>query len=261
MKIPFFRNKSQLHRLLTIKDPKKETIYGIVGRMKILLDYFQSQPTLHRLVPFLTTYYMVTKAAAEKYILYKHFFGDLKDYELLDVYFASRYFSALIKYLETGRCVHPWKQYFIYCQKEDGIPLLQILLGINAHINADLYHSLVTLKYNHRNDFFLVNSILQEVTPSVLQFLAREHDLVGISGVAFRELIDAEFKEIILRWRTEAWDNARKTNRLNRYLNYNKIEAMTEQTALRLIEDFENIYHLKELPRSIRDIAGVSVKL
>lgn len=261
MKLPFVKNQLQLQRLLTIEDPSKETIFGVIGRMEILLDYLSTYPSEKNLVPFLKTYYWVTKQAAEKYILYKHYFWSLKDYEALDVHFASLYFKPLLLYLEKKEVHKPWKAYFEYCQKEKGLPLLQIILGVNAHINADLYQSVMDLDYKNKNDFFLVNSVLKEVVPNVIKMLALEHDLVGISGLAFRDFVNDEFKNTIIRWREEVWDNASVTNSRNKDFDYSKIAQNTERLAVDLVDSFSHIYHLSKLPDNIRKINQSSVKL
>src|SRR5437016_5673531 len=95
-------NTSELHRLLSIPNPKDETIFGVIGRMEVLLDLFERNEQYHSLLPFLKTYYYVTKASAEKYVQRRHFFWSLRDYETLDVYFASLYFKPLLAFLVEG---------------------------------------------------------------------------------------------------------------------------------------------------------------
>jgi len=229
--------------------------------MEVVLSLFESQTQYHHLIPFLKTYYLVTKATAEKYIFYKHYFANLKDIEILDVYFATLYFHPLLEYLEKGKSSRPWNQYFNYCSQLDSLPMLQILLGINAHINSDLYSSLVHLKYSHKDDFLLVNKILQEIAPKIILFLAKEHDLIGLSGLAFSDFMNEEFKEVIVRWRKDAWENAQNTTRENKEKLYKEVVNRTEIIAISLIQDFTSIYHLRNLPNSIRDINSISARL
>lgn len=261
MKLPTLKNKSEIEKLLLIQNPGKETIFGVIGRMEVLLDYFLSNPSFYPLVPFLKTYYFVTKKSADKYIFYKHYFYSLKDYEVLDVYFASLYFEPLLAYLEKKEIPTPWKHYFEYCQKTNGIPFLQILLGINAHINTDLYKAIVDLKYSHVGDFFLVNKILKEVAPEVIKLLALEKDLVGIGGMVFKDLIHAQFENTILKWRSDVWMNARKTSEANCKEKYREVSKDTEKIAARLVEDFSSIYSFKNIPNAIREVNSLSVNL
>lgn len=261
MRLPNLQNRSQLENLLVIKNPHKETIYGIVGRMEILLDYFLGSPALYPLIPFLKTYYFVTKSSADKYVLYKHYFWSLRDYELLDVYFAKLYFEPLLHYLEGKEVASPWQHYFNYCRNPNGIPFIQIILGVNAHINTDLYQAIVDLKYNHVGDFFLVNKILKEVAPDVLKFLAFEKDLVGVGGLIFKDLIRAQLENTILKWRADAWKNARQTNQQNYKSNLLQVAAGTEKIGENLIKDFSSIYSFRNIPNAIRDVNALNVSL
>jgi hypothetical protein len=261
MKLPFVKNRVQLRRLLTIDDPRKETIFGIVGRMEILIDYLSSQKKDQNLILFLKTYYWVTKRAAEKYVLYKHYFWSVREYEILDVHFASLYFKPLLDYLEEGEMKSPWHHYFEYCKKKEGLPLLQTLLGINAHINTDLYQAMIDIDYKNKNDFFLVNTVLKEVVPDVIKMLALEHDLVGVSGLAFRDFVNEEFKTTIIRWREEAWDNVQTYKLKKPPDHYHKISQNTELLAKDLIESFSQIYSFNNLPDNIKRVNNLSVKI
>jgi len=70
----YTKDTSEMSRLLRIANPHNATIYDVVGRMEVLLDIFTKDRRYHSLLPFLKTYYLVTKAAAEKYSQKKHFF-------------------------------------------------------------------------------------------------------------------------------------------------------------------------------------------
>jgi hypothetical protein len=255
-------NKTQVHKILTIDDIHKETIYGVIGRMEVLLEYFEKNPKFHSLTPFLKTYYLVTKASSEKYIAYKHYFHNIRDHELLDIYFATLYFKPLLYYLQTGKALSPWKHYYSYCKKPDGLPFLQMLIGINVHINADLYASLVYLPYKHKNDFFLVNQILEEVLPAVLHFLAfSKHDVIGVSGLFLKGFILAEFHKVIERWRMEAWVNASKTNNINKAAYLRSITKSTEAISEQLIDELHHLYAINKISQAPSLINTLSVKL
>lgn len=256
-----FTKHNQFRHILVIDDIQKETIFGIVGRMEVLISYFEEEPTHKSLLPFLKTYYFVTKAAAEKYVERKQYFSNLRDYELLDIYFAQLYFKPLLKYLEKGEMMSPWNRYFTYCQKPDSIPFLQMLLGINAHINADLYTALVDLKYKHEKDFFLVNDILQEVTPQVMQYLTvSHHDFFGATALAFKQFTIDEFHTIIERWRSEAWVHMLLTKPSNKkYLHQTTIQ-FTEELADLLIQDFDALIHFQNPPEIMKHLNTRSIR-
>lgn len=233
-------NKSRLHEVLTIKNQEKEKIVSVIGRMELLLEFFNENKKYHSLIPFLTTYYLVTKAVTAKYITHKHYFQKIEDLENLDVYFASLYFTPLLAFLESGVKHKPWETYFSYCTQPHSSPFLQILLGINAHINTDLYASLVHLEFNNQKDYSRINDILGEVLPQVMKFLfVSEHDFFGLGGIIFTRFIQREFHKVIVGWRKDAWANAMQTNAKNQRTYYRTIENDTESLASELI----NIIH------------------
>lgn len=255
-------NKPQLQKLLTIENPKKENVVGVIGRMEVLLDYFRGNTKCHRLVPFLMTYYLVTKAVAEKYITRKHYFSNIKDLEILDVYFASLYFKPLLDFLEDGKKEKPWETYFDYCMLPHSSPFLQILLGINAHINTDLYTSLVDLNYKNRKDYFRINILLAKVLPHVMKFLLiSEHDFFGLGGILFKRFIINEFHRVIVGWRKDAWTNALLTNVRNKKTYFTTITNNTELLANDLIHVIEQAYRLYHLKNTIAKLNTLSVKL
>jgi hypothetical protein len=255
-------NKSQLERLLNVSDPTAESMYGVIGRMKILLDYFQSEPIYHNFVPFLKTYYYVTKASAEKYISSKHYFWSLKDYETLDVYFASLYFKPLLAFLTHTEFHSPWRHYFHYCNAPNNRAFLKIVLGINAHINTDLYAALVHIKYKHENDFLLVNKILREVTPDVTRFLVfSEHDILGMTGMLFKHFFADDFNLVLDRWRKDAWDNAAATTPKNEKEYFQLICKKTEDNAKIFIYHMEEAYHLHHPTQILSDLHTLSTRI
>jgi hypothetical protein len=230
-------NAAQLHRLLHIPNPRDETIFGVVGRMEVLIDLFTQHPKYHVFLPFLKTYYFVTKNAAEKYLKKKHFFYNLKDYEELDVYFASLYFKPLSAYLIEGKKESPWNTYFNYCLRSDSLPFLRMLLGVNAHINGDLAKALIDLKYRHEGDFFLVNDVLQEVVPQITKYMVfTEHDLLSTSGLVIKDFFLTEFHLLIEKWRSEAWISATFPKSK---LTSSILAQKTERLGKELINDFE----------------------
>lgn len=257
-KLPGF-DTVELKRLLFIPDPSSETIFGVVGRMEVLLGLFEKEEEYHSLMPFLKTYYFVTKAAAEKYFQKKHYFTNLRAYETLDVYFASLYFKPLFIFLTRGEHVTPWKTYFDYCSKLNGVPFLQMILGINAQINADLYKALVYLKYKDEKDFFLVNDILQEVIPDVIKFMVfSEHDIYSIRGLVMKDFFLTEFHTIIERWRSEAYMRVRFPKHAGGH-TYKEIAAQTEKIAAELVSDFASVSVMPVITRAVERLENLSL--
>ncbi|MBP9716463.1 MAG: hypothetical protein KBD51_00815 [Candidatus Levybacteria bacterium] len=246
------KDKFDLKKLLVLNNPKEETIYTIIGRMEVLLQYFKDNKEKSSLAPFLETYLLVTIAVAEKYNLKKSYFKDFKSVEKLDIYFASLYFGPVLKFIEKGDLTKPWQSYFKYTSDPNGIPFLQILLGINAHINADLYSSISKLKYSNEKDYFLVNDILMEVIPDVMKILIKKHDLLGFGSLIFKDFIINEFHMVIEKWRSDAWAN----HLINK--DPDEIIDNTEILGNYLVSIVTEIYHHKN-PLLINKINNSSV--
>ncbi len=254
--------KSKLKQVLYISNPKTETIYGVIGRMEVMLEFFRKSHKYQGLIPFLETYYLITRAVAERSVQHKNFFKDQKQLECLDVIFASLYFQPLYQFLKTKHCVKPWQTYFRYCQEKNGIPFLQMLLGINTHINADLFSAVVMLDYNNRRDFLKINQVLEEEIPNVMKFLAFEdHDLFGISALIFRKFVTQEFKKIIAKWRLQVSKNADKANRKNLSQYQKFLFRESENVGEQLITIFQNAVHAKQLPIFTSKLHSLKVAL
>ena len=241
-------DKHKIFELLE-RDLEKETISEVIGKMETLLAYFKENPQYLGLVPFLETYYLVTKKVAEKRIQQENYYNHPGDLEKLDVVFASLYFRPLATYLKTGKANPPWSGYFDYCEK-DGIPFLKMLLGINAHINTDLCITLISLGYRHKNDYFVINDILDEVIPEIMHFLAfTSHDIFGISGLFFKKIVEKEFRKTVVQWRQHAWNNALAIS-TGSYPDYHtKLNKCTEETCVRLIATFHELRRPFSIPK------------
>lgn len=255
----FPTNHSQVKKLLIIENLEKETIYGIVGRMELLTDYFRTREQYRPLLPFLMTYYYVTKEVADTYITHKHFFTSTKELEKQDVYFASLYFTPLLEFLETGKTNKPWQTYFRYCKQPEGLPFLQLLLGINAHINGDLCQSISHLHYTYHKDFLLINDILIDVIPKVMQYLAfGHHDIFGTSGMVFKKFMVHKFHRIIKQWRLTAWENAQEKNQ-KQATSY--IAKKTEEIGKECIDLFSFTYMFEHPLQVVKVLQSLSVAL
>lgn len=217
-----------------------ENITDIINKMKEHIDLFHTEDK-PSLIPFLKTYLFVTERVKKK----KRVFDDFNTMQALDVHFANKYFTPLQGYLTKTKKETPWKTYYTYCQK-DKVPLVQVLLGINAHINADLSTTLVDLNYQNRKDFLRINKILEDTIPQLIQYLVwEEHDLFGFGGLFFQNFFKYEFHQIIIKWRNNAWDNAevlRKDPSRRKELH-----QKTEKLGKELIELFSVSHYAKPM--------------
>lgn len=242
---------------------KHKDIYDVLGRMEVLVDKFDSNKSQKTLVPFLETYYMVTKNVTEKTIG-KKFFINKQKLEELDIVFASLYFNPLKKKLVNKRNNTPWKTYFEYCSTE-GIPFLQMILGISSHINGDLPKALMNSKYNQKKDFLVINDILEEVLPQIMSYLAfHEHDVFAFSSLVFSNFMENEFHKIIVKWRKNAWNNYLLLNGMNKkdkLMAQKKLLILTEQTNKKIIGLFNDLENLKNVNSFLDNINSINVRL
>lgn len=217
-----------------------ESVYGVVGHMQLLEDYFFKHPEYYGFIPFLHTYYTVTKAVAGKTD-----FINPSALEQLDIHFASLYFNPIQQFLNNQtEHTSPWKTYFAYCKQAKGNAFLEMLLGINAHINSDLTVTLYELSYSEQDDFRRINTILSDVIPEVMKFLAKEyHNLFALGGIVFPHFTHNEFTDIVVRWRNQAWDNAQRLQHLPQAEAIESLHTQTEELAKRLMDIFSNPVH------------------
>ncbi len=239
---------------------KEESIFGIIGRMETLVNYFESVKKYSGLIGFLKTYLAVTQKVEAKYVKKSDYYLNIKKLEQVDIEFASLYFKALKSYLISEKKLSPWKEYFNYCEEGGGWYFLQMLLGIHVHINADLCVTLVNLNYKVRKDFLVINKILEELIPGIMFDLAfHKQDIFGFGGVVFRDFVKKEFNKIVVGWRLQAWKNAqvlRKNPKKKRELH-----QKTEQMTLELIKLFDDAMHLKNVFEFIGKLEEMKVEI
>jgi hypothetical protein len=198
---------ADVKQLLKVKDEDSEDIFAIIGRMELLLDYFNSEEDLQGLSPFLHVYQLVTKKVQEECFSEQKRIHNYKQLKILDVYFAKLYFQPLRKYLSGEKVPKPWQQYFHYAGSDSYMPMTSLLLGINAHITSDLTQSIFDLDYKSKQDFNYINDILESLIPEVMRYLASKKDIFALAGLFADEFVKQEFKAIVVRWRRQSWQN------------------------------------------------------
>jgi hypothetical protein len=246
----------RLRRALYIPDARNETAEGVVARMEILMDEFERTPSCAMLIPFLHTYLLITKAVVRERL---HFVYP-RELETFDVSFAHHYFRPLEQFLFADKLVAPWSTYYQYCSRPDGSAFVQMLLGINAHINGDLGRTLFETSYRRRKDFLHINTILENEIPRVLRYLAFTHkDAISMGGLVWRQFIKREFTRVVVAWRQDAWSGARamRTGRATS----RQLMRGTEHIAEELIVTFEDLYRLRRVAKRVRDIEGLRLRL
>lgn len=251
-----------LEKLLRPIEDDEISIVDVIGKMKGLLLFFQSDKKYCNFIPFLKVYLHVTEAVLKEYLKNQNYYKDFKHTEIVDVRFAELYFQPMKTYLLTGQKSMPWKTYFDYCEKKDGIAFVQILLGINAHINADLLKIVLNYPYTFKEDFFIVNEILIETIPSMMLDLVKDHkDMYGIGGLLFSPITRYEFNQTVVRWRKLVWDNAEAI----KYASITDFKGgymeQTEYLGIKIVEIFEKIQSFDHILTHIEKLNSLKVDL
>jgi len=257
MNIP--ANKKVLSHILNLDSV--HSIYELIGRMEMLLQFFRQHKSYHPLIPFTHTYYLVTKKVALKNIQDQEYYQNFGEMQKMDIYFASLYFKALRSYLIKGELLTPWKTFFDYCSNTSGYPFVQMLLGINAHINGDLPVTLFQTEFSSKEDFLKINDILLEVIPDIMKFLAfAEKDIWGMGAVVLSSFVQSEFRASVVKWRNNAWDNFLILKAHSSSGQVLHLHQKTEQAAIELI-DIMHVYKAVYLPSFVDRLELVNVSL
>lgn len=252
-------NQKILSRILNLDSV--HSIYELMGRMEILLELFKTNERYYSLIPFTNTYYLVTKKVALKNLQDQEYYKDYNQMQKLDIYFASLYFKALRAYLITGELHTPWKVFFEYASHSSGYPFVQMLLGINAHINGDLPLTLLHTQYKFKEDFTKINDILLEVIPEVMSFLAfTEKDIWGMGAIVLSSFAQLEFRNVVVKWRNNAWNNFAVLKDNNSIKKVSHLHHETERAASELI-DIMHVHKIINLPNFIKRLEMIDVLL
>lgn len=133
----------------------------------------------------------------------------------IDCDFARRYFDAFDSFERTGTCPMPWRAAFDAAVRKQTFILQDVLLGMNAHINFDLPHSLdATIPRGlgpeemepFRLDNAALNTVLAESVGVVQAALADNYDIVLHllnRGLGRRD--EGFATSLIQAWRARAW--------------------------------------------------------
>lgn len=217
-----------MRRACEVCSSEKNTIEDVISDMEELEKLFQEQE-LEGLLPFLKAYLRITKKVAER--SRKGDFNHPDELEELDIRFAELYFDSLEKYLTEGEKKPPWRKYFEYIERDDSKPVLELVLGINAHINSDLAQSLREKNYTNREDFQKIDRILAESLIPVLTELGVKRRDPGCLGILGLQPVSWLGLRKILNWREFAWENSRTEEKFS----LEKVRKGTEMNAERMI--------------------------
>ena len=179
-----------------------ETVEDAVEKMD-LFEQFLDERGLESFRPFLRAYRKITLKVMENSV--NGVFNSSEELERLDVRFAELYFDAMEGYFLEGVKRQPWKNYLEYMERNDSRPVLELLLGINAHINADLAQALKETDYREKQDFKKINKILLEaLLPVIADTAVQRKDIETLSMIGAQPVPLLGLKKV-KRWRSQAW--------------------------------------------------------
>ncbi len=238
---------------------EKGDIDAIHKRMVFLGNFFEKNAKYKGFLAFLKTYEKVTKTVLDK-SLNPNYFENPEKIKNLDVIFAKLYFTPLKELFEKNKYATPWKESFNIMKNNKQLPFVQMLMGINSHINGDLPVALLRTKYSERKDFLKINKILENEIPGLMQFLAfHENDLIALGAMIFQGFVLEEFHKTVIKWRIDAWKN---------YLilkqNPKKIKELrdkTEEMNLKLLDLFSKLERFENLNSFLKEINRLKVKI
>ncbi len=219
-------------------------IITVLGKMSFYKNLFTTTSKYKNLIPFLVTYEKVTLKVISKYVENKTFYQSWYSMKKLDVLFAEKYFRPLKAFLKRKKIPSPWQNYFKICKTTKNYPpIFYLLIGINCHINSDLYECLCRLKYRSKDDFEKINQILESLIEEVLTYLAFEDkDIIAFGGLVFKQIAHEEFRKVIVKWRDQAWINYQNRTKEDFKTNLESIKYQTEQLTLEIKKIFDELY-------------------
>jgi hypothetical protein len=217
------------------------TIDDFVDTLEELKSFLEDEGR-ESLLPFIEAYLRITSDVRD--LSEQGGFNDPEALEELDLKFGRLYLEPVRKYLEKDEKQEPWKNYLNYIEREDSIPLMELALGINSHINADLATAVRKTGYRQEKDFEKVNQILRKNLGPMLRHLAFRHRDPASIGVLSAPPLAFKGLGRIERWRDLTWRNAYSVD-----FSVKEVNRKTERNAERMIE----LVHR-------RDLAGILKK-
>jgi hypothetical protein len=189
-----------------------------VRRMQALIAQWEA--VADQRATFLTCYLMMTRNMLSA--LQQHEFNDDAWVHELLHHFANYYFTALEAYEQDAQQAPPvWQVAHDAARQAQGLPIQELLLGVNAHINYDLVLTLVdmlqpewdilteeqkTQRYSdhcHVND--VIGGTIDAVQDQVLEPAMPVMDLIDrLLGPLDEKLVS----HLISGWREQVWQNA-----------------------------------------------------
>jgi len=176
----------------------------LVRKMRTLEEFYAGHEEYQGFEPFIHVYRKVTEDVRELHRQGR--FNNPHTMEELDLYFAETYFEPMRAFFRDGERPQPWRTYLEYCTRDDFYESLAMFLGINAHINGDLLHSVNEIGLEDRDDYDRVDGILERhLSEDIHYLILKEHDRFALYAELLKPLTRYEMHSTILRWRADIW--------------------------------------------------------
>lgn len=231
-----------------------DDISDLIQKMRVLEEFYGGSEEYRGFKPFIHVYRQVTEDVNALYAQDR--FNNPEKMEQLDLYFAKRYLNPMKAYLTKGVAQKPWKTYLDYCMREDRYDSLAMFLGINAHINGDLLHSVNSVGLTDEEDYNRVNGILENHLSDNLHYLLlKEHDKLAFYAELVKPITRYELHRTVIRWRSDIWKHANTTGH-----NVEPVfEDATEQIGQRLIQ-IGHTTNILTLPLECAKLRNIAVE-
>lgn len=207
---------------------EEESLEEVISTMRELQNYIRENED-DSLLPFLQAYLRITEEVRDA--RKANLFENPEDLEKLDVRFARLYFSAIEDYIENGVKQKPWMEYFTYIEREDSKPVVELVLGINSHINSDLAQALHETDYRNKQDFRKIDRILRKSLFPVLKQVALDRKDLETAGFAAMPPAGLIGLNRITDWREHTYQNSKP-----QVFRLEKVQELTERNAEKIIE-------------------------
>lgn len=206
----------------------------LIKKMNILEEFYKQEERYHGFAPFIKVYRDVTQDVRGLYT--KDAFNNPATMEELDLYFAEQYLKRMRSFILHDEKKSPWKTYIEYCTREDRYESLSMVLGINAHINGDLLHSVNHIGLEDEADYTRVNSILEHHLSDNLHYLIlQEHDRLALYAELVKPVTWYELHKTIIQWRDDIW--------YYRQFDGESVEPVFEEAAEAMAEKIIDLGH------------------
>jgi hypothetical protein len=155
-----------------------------------------------------------------------------------DALFADVYF-ANSRAWDRGRRVSPaWQTAFRFAATGETTASVDMLLGINAHVQNDMPFVVAALSTRTRKgvtrkpDHDAGNAILAASYKAVVNEVKRRYDpLVEIGNPSVTDLEDVGYLEMVKGWREEVWNNAERLLAAKTKADRDAVARQIEQNA------------------------------